>query len=211
MNRCLLVALLLVRCTAPAAELQAEGAVDTRIGLGQRWDVILHNRARVHATTGEWFDVSLVPIFRYRAHPRVRVLAGHFFTGYDFEESGWSREHRPFFGAEAALPREHFTLASRTLMERFFLPERSDFNRYRQRFRIIGRHSLTPYGNVEFFMDARGLRTVRYGTGVRKNLGKLHGIEFSYWYETAKLTGGGVRHVIVMTFHVNFRGLAPDI
>ena len=207
----LLLALLLFAGIVPAAELQAEGAIDTRVGLSRRWDVILHNRARVRATENHWFDVSLVPVFRYKAHRSVTIMGGSFFTWFDFPGSGWKNVYRPFFGPEMTLRHERFLVTSRTLAERFFTTGGADRNRYRQRFRLIGRGALTPYAGVEFFFDNDGFLTTRYSAGARKDLGKEHGLEFGYWYETRKLTEGGVRHMIVATFHFNFKGLAPDI
>lgn len=208
--RFLLVSLLFA-ISVQAAELQAEGAVDTRIGLSRRWDVVLHNRARMLATEGDWFDVSLIPIFRYRAHRKVTVLAGHFFTWYDFGESGWSNVYRPFGGAEFTQRYKRINLASRTLVERFFVTGGRDRNRYRQRFRLTANGSWAPYGSVEFFFDNNGFLTTRYGTGIRKNLSERDGIEFGYWYEAGKLADRGIRHMVVATFHLNFKGFAPDI
>ena len=211
MARRLLLALMLLAGPASAAELQAEGAVDTRIGLSRRWDVILHNRARVKATENHWFDVSLVPIVRFQAHPNVTVMAGHFLTRQDSPETGWKNVYRPFGGLEAVLRREPFDLASRTLFERFCVIGGRDSNRYRHRFRLIGNGTMTPYASIEFFFSNDGFLNTRYGAGVRKNLHGRHGIEFGYWYETRKLVEGGIRHMIVTTFHFNFKGLAPDI
>lgn len=195
-----------------AAELHADGAVDTRIGLGTRWDVIVHNRARVVAKTGDWYDVSLIPILRYQVHPRVTVFGGSFFTWCDFPNTGWRRVDRPFIGVEPAIFKgERFMLTSRTGYERFMVHDGPDYNRCRQRVRITGNGKWSPYASIEFFFTNQGFATTRYGTGVRRDLGRHDGIEFFYWYETGKITEGGIRHMISVTFHLRFKGFAPNL
>ncbi len=195
-----------------ATQLQADGAIDTRFGLSERWDVVLHNRARVKAVRNEWFDVSLVPTFRYRAHPRVQLFGGAFFTWYDYGYEDRTKVARPFAGVEPTiLQAGKVSVLSRTTYERFFVgDQRSDYNRYRQRFRVLARGKWSPYANLEFFFLDDGIATTRYGVGVRRDLGKRDGVEVGYWYEAADVAGRGVRHMINATFHLNFKGLAPD-
>jgi len=202
---------LLLAPAVRAAELHADGAVDMRIGLGRKWDVVLHNRARVRAASNDWYDVSLVPIFRYQARPNLQLSGGTFATWLDVPAVGWRHTIRPFAGMEPSLRQGSLTVASRTGYERFLVLGGSDFNRYRQRFRIIGnRSSWTPYANIEFLLTNDGLSSTRYGAGARKDIGPHSGVEFSYWYEASGLAGTGVRHMISATLHVRFKGLAPD-
>ncbi len=195
-----------------SAELHNDVAFDTRIGLSRKWDVVLHNRARVVTARNEWYDISAVPTFRYQAHPRAQLFGGAFVTRTDFAD-GAAPVVRPFAGVEPVLiEADSLTVSSRTGYERFIAFERHpDFNRYRQRFRIRGDSKWTPYANVEFFFLNDGLDTTRYGVGFRRDLSERNGIEIGYWYEASDLTGRGIRHMITTTFHLNFKGLAPDL
>ncbi len=204
------VPLLLLGCEVFATEPHAEAALDANIELGEKTDLILHNRARVRMETNEWYDISLIPFLSYKAHPNLTVFGGSFFTW--FSETGSDHDNfiRPFGGVEPALHRESLSLAARTTYERFVGIGEPDFSRYRQRFRIIGNNSWTPYANVEFFWTGEGFASTRYGVGFRRDLGKRNGIEISYWYEARRLADGGLRQVVVLTYHLNFKGLAPD-
>lgn len=194
------------------AEVHAEAAFDTRIGLSRRSDIVLHNRARVRASSGNWYDVSLIPIYRYKVNNNLMLFGGSFFTWIRPANSEASRALvvRPFGGVEPSLHWERWSLAARSGYERFLAIDGPDYNRYRQRFRIIRRNGWTPYGNIELFWLNSGHSTTRYGAGFRRDFGKRDGIEFTYWYETRIFTGGGIRHVFAVTFHLNFKGLAPD-
>jgi hypothetical protein len=200
---------LLLAASAEAAELHADGAVDTRIGLSSKWDVVLHNRARVRAKQNDWYDVSLIPIFRYQTRENLQLYGGAFFTWYEFP-SGRRNVVRPMAGVEPSIRRGSVTLASRTGFERFLDIDGPDYNRYRQRFRVARRGSWTPYASIELFFTHDGLGTTRYGAGARRDIGRRNGIEFFYWYEARDFAGRGVRHVLSTTLHFNFKGLAPD-
>lgn len=202
---------LLVSATAGAEELQTDGAMDFRVGLAQRWDVLVHNRARVRATQNDWYDVSLIPIFRYQWRPHVQLAAGAFFSWFEYPNNDWQRHVRPILAIEPSFARRHFDVTTRTQYERFMITQRGDYNRYRQRFRLsTGRH-WAPYGSVEVFFTNEGYATTRYGAGLRRNLGRRDAIEFGYWYETQKLCDYGIRHMFYTTFTINFQGFAPDL
>jgi hypothetical protein len=204
-----LLFLFLFSLTVSATELHGDGAVDTHIRLNRKWDVVLHSRARVRVTQDDWYDISLVPIFTYQAHRNVQFSTGTFFTRTE-TKSRWRNVARPFVAVEPSIRKGRVTLASRTGYERFVVFNGADYNRYRQRFRVVGNGSWKPYASTEFFLTNAGLATTRYGVGVRKDIGKHDGIEFFYWYEARDLAGTGVRHVLSVTLHLRFAGLAPD-
>jgi hypothetical protein len=203
--------LLLAAASGRAGELQTDGAVDFRIGLGRRWDVLVHNRARVRATQNDWYDVSLIPIFRYQWRRNVQLGAGAFFSWFEYPNNNWQRHVRPVFYLEPSFRWSQATFALRTQYERFLITNRPDCNRYRQRFRVSNGRTWAPYGSIEFFFTNHGYATTRYGAGVRRNLGKRNAIEWGYWYETRRLHDYGMRHMIHTTFTINFQGFAPDL
>lgn len=193
-------------------DLHHDFAFDTRVGLGAKWDVVLHNRARFVTATHDWYDASVIPIFRYQVHPRVRLYGGTYVTWADFGISDWVRVTRPYAGVEPTVfQSERVSVTSRTGYDRIIASEgHPDFNRYRQRFRIRGHGKWSPYANVEFLFRNDGLSSTRYAIGFRRNLSRHNGLEIGYWYQRNDLTGPGIRHVIKTTFHLNFKGLAPD-
>lgn len=208
--RLLAFVLLLARSGLPA-ELQSDGAIDVRVGLRQRWDVLVRNRARVRSASNDWYDVSIVPIFRYQWRPNIQLAAGAFFSWFEYPNNDWQRVFRPLVAIEPTLFRKPVTLALRTQYERYLITERADFNRYRQRFRVSRGRVWSPYGSIEFFFTNRGYATTRYGAGLRRNIQKRDSVEFGYWYESRKLLDHGIRHMVSMTFTFNFQGFAPDL
>lgn len=207
----LLPLFLLLPMSAAAAELQSDGAVDFRIGLSRRWDVLVHNRARVRSTSNDWYDVSIIPIFRYQWRPKVQLAAGAFISWFEYPNNDWQRHFRPIVAIEPTVLRKPVTLALRTQYERFMITERPDYNRYRQRFRVSRGRQWSPYASIEFFFTDHGYATTRYGTGLRRNINKRDSVEFGYWYETRRLNDYGIRHMFYTTFIFNFQGFAPDL
>jgi hypothetical protein len=200
--------LLALRAKAPGAAVQADGTVDTRVGLGYKWDIVIHNRARVRARQNDWYDFSSIPIVRYQAPHEVQLSGGAFFSRYEYMD-GWKNVCRPIVAFEPSwgLPKG-LTLASRTAYERFMIYGGTDYNRYRQRLRLSWAGGWALYGGAEAFFTDHGYAITRYGGGVKRNLGKRDSIEFYYWYETRRLNGPGVRHMFATTFTVNFQGFA---
>lgn len=209
--RALAAFLLLAAAAAPGAELQSDGAIDFRIGLSSRWDVLVRNRARVRATQNDWYDVSLIPIFRYQWRRNVQLGAGAFFSWFEYPNNNWQRHVRPVLSIEPAFCWGKATFTARTQYERFLITNRADYNRYRQRFRASAGNTWAPYGSLEFFFTNQGYATTRYGAGLRRKLGKRDAIEWGYWYETRRLHDYGIRHMFYTTFSVNFQGFAPDL
>lgn len=206
---CVLLLLLLPARSRPA-ELQADGAIDARIGLNRRWDVLVHNRSRVRAKQNDWYDVSTIPIFRYQAYGNIQISAGAFLSRFEYKD-GWKNVCRPIVAVEPSWNRERLTLAIRSAYERFMILRGADYNRYRQRVRLIRNAAWSPYAGAEAFFTNQGWATTRYGTGVKRNFGKRDSIEFGYWYEAKSFAGAGVRHMFVTTFTVNFQGFAPGL
>ena len=209
-SRWLILLLLLVTKTR-AAEIQADGAIDTRIGLARKWDVLVHNRSRVRAKQNDWYDISIIPLFRFQATDTVQLIAGAFLSRLEYPD-GWKNVGRPFLAVEPRLIRkERFAVSSRSAYERFFIFRGADYNRYRQRFRVTRDGLWAPYASAEGFYTNHGWATTRYGAGLKRNLGKRDSIEFGYWYETKRFIGPGARHMFLTTFTVNFQGFAPDL
>jgi hypothetical protein len=202
---------LLAGTAAFAGELQSDGALDFRVGLSSRWDVLVHNRARVRAAQNDWYDVSIIPIFRYQWRRNVQVGAGAFFTWYEYPNNDWQRHVRPVLSIEPSFRWSKAVFTLRTQYERFLITNRADYNRYRQRFRASAGNSWAPYGSVELFFTNHGHATTRYGGGLRRKLGKRDAIEWGYWYETRRLHDVGLRHMFYTTFSINFQGFAPDL
>ncbi|MCW5978891.1 MAG: DUF2490 domain-containing protein [Bryobacteraceae bacterium] len=201
---------LLLLATRVGAEVQADGAIDARIGLSRAWDVLVHNRARVKAAQNDWYDVSSVPIFRYQATRDVQFSAGAFLSRTEYK-GGWKNVFRPTVSLERTWRGEHFALGARTGYERFFIFRGLDYNRYRERLRFSRNGRWSPYAGTEAFFTDHGWATTRWGCGVKRNLGRRDAIEFGYWYETKRFMGPGIRHMFVTTFSINFQGFAPQL
>ena len=200
--------LILVASTTWGAELQADAAVDLRVFLSRNWDLLIHNRARVQAAESHWYDVSVIPILRYKARPNLQLYGGAFLTRYDFPAAGWRTVYRPVVGVEPSLRCGRVTLASRTGYERFLVTRGTDFNRYRERIRVSGSGPWAPYASVEAFFTSHGWATTRYGAGLHHDIDKHCGIEFFYWYEAREFAGAGTRHMLSTTLYFNLR--TPD-
>lgn len=194
------------------AEWQNEAAVNTGVGLSSRWQLTVYTRGRMVTGARQWNDVSIVPRLQYRFRPRMNILLGHFHTWALGRDEAWHETDRPYAGVEFGLWRtRQWTLSHRTLWERFFVHGGPDWNRYRTQLQLYGQlRPYHPYASVEAFFDQHGSRTTRYRSGLRIDVGRHHGIEFGYWYERRKVAEPGLRHMLVVSVHLYFPGLAPD-
>lgn len=195
-----------------ASELQGEASVNVGLGLSRRWTLTVYQRGRMRLSEAQWFDVSTVPRLRASLGSRVSLELGHFVTKLRDSRGDWHTVNRPYAGPEILLWRhESWRITSRALYERFLVSQGKDYNRYRTRLQLDKRTKpYHPFASAEWFFDAHGVRSTRYRAGLRRDLGRHHGIEGSYWYETRAVTGPGLRHMFTVTLHLYFPGLAPD-
>lgn len=185
-----------------AAELQTQHAADTSLNSG-RWSVVLHTRLRARAETLDLYQFRVGPIIEYGLTARTSLVGGYYLTRNEAAPRVWSSTHRPFAGVEFAIARRRLALDSRSLIERFYVPGRRDFNRYRQRLWVTrNAPGGGPYGSVEGLFDAEGLRSVRYGGGWRIGPRGAVSIDFGYFYETRRSTEGGNRQMLLTTVHI---------
>ena len=189
-----------------AAEFHAEPSIALRYVFSGKWDLVVQSRARVVAKDNHWYDVAVYPTVRYQAHPRVRVLGGSYVGWVHFLEADHWRVYRLFGGVEPTVyDGEKVQLISRTVYERFLIEgPLPDFNRYRQRFRLRWVNSWSPYISAEVFFRDKGVTKSRYGVGVRRAFVRKTSIDIAYWYEARKFSGAGIRHMLSLTWNVNF-------
>jgi hypothetical protein len=100
----------------------------------------------------------------------------------------------------------------RSLIERFAIAPEPDYFRFRNRFRIVRPGDTAPYAGIEVFVDAHGLRSMRYSIGLRRGLGKDFVIEFGYFFEDRRPMPAGERHMFSTSFHWHnkTRRIDPD-
>ena len=200
------VLILFIVLPLAGAEFHAEPSIALRYVFSNKWDIVVGGRARVVAGDNYWYDLSVYPFLRYQAHPRVRIYGGGFVTWVDVLDRRRSRLYRVSGGVEPTLyDGERVQLISRTGYERFFLPGLlPDFNRYRQRFRLRWVNRWSPYISAEVFFRNSGVSKSRYGVGARHRFVRRTSIDIAYWYEAVDLAGAGIRHMLALTWNVNF-------
>ena len=203
-----LITFLLLAPLSRADDLQVEAALNASVGLSRKWDVTLRTRARIRPSEREVADASIIPVFGYQAHRNVLLYFGNYFTRRNLRGVGTSTVFRPVAGIEPVLVRERFSVEFRTGYERLVVLRAQDFNRYRQRVRVIGNSSWAPSAGVELFFTNEGHTKTRYAAGVERKIGDNHSVEFGYRFERRELLEN--RHMIFATFNLNFKGLAPD-
>jgi len=200
------VLILFIVLPLAGAEFHAEPAIALRYVFSSKWDLIVRNRARVVTKDNNWYDLSVYPYVRYQAHPRVRISGGMYVTWADFLADSRTRSYRVFGAVEPTVYHgRKVWLLSRTRYERFLRTGGvADFNRYRQRLRLRWVNSWSPYISAEVFFRNDGVTKSRYGVGVRRAFVRKTSIDIVYWYEARELWGQGIRHMLSLTWNVNF-------
>jgi hypothetical protein len=98
----------------------------------------------------------------------------------------------------------------RSLIERHALISGPDFTRFRNRIRITPPGQTAPYAGVEVFVDAGGLRSLRYSAGLRRKVAENLFMDIGYFYEDGRSGGVPNRHMIGTTIHWRDRSTRID-
>ena len=198
-GRPLLLAVLSIRCSA--AELANWGYVEASLYRAKRLEISAHSRVRAGVSDG-FIDVRCGPVLYLHASDRVTGIAGAYETVAESQRA-WMRTERPFAGVNwDALNHASFSLKSRTLVERFFNSAEQDFTRYRERLRLEWGSNWRPYASVEALADNHGLRSKRFGAGIKWSATAGLRIVLGYLYDQRAARVGGSSHVIVTSFHL---------
>jgi Protein of unknown function (DUF2490) len=182
-----------------SAEIQTQHVFDTSVKR-DRFELLWHFRVRTKPEGGGLFQVRTGPILEFDLNERVTLIAGYYFTR-EQNERHWTTINRPFAGGEVMVWGRAVEVDWRSLLERFAIAHEPDYFRFRNRFRISPPGTTAPYVGVEFFVDAKGLRSIRYSAGLRRALGKDFIIEFGYFFEDRRPTPAGERHMFSTSFH----------
>jgi hypothetical protein len=194
-----------------SAEIQSQHVFDSSVKRG-RFELLWHFRVRTKPDGGGLFQVRTGPIFEFDVHDRLTFIAGYYFTR-EKNESRWTTINVPFAGGEIMLwGRRTVEVDWRSLLERFAIAVEPDYFRFRNRFRISRPGETAPYAGVELFVDANGLRSVRYSVGLRRALSKDFVVEFGYFFDDRRPTPAGERHMFSTSFHWHnkSRRIDPD-
>jgi hypothetical protein len=193
-----------------SAETQTQHAFDTSVAL-KRFNVLWHLRARTKPEGGGLFQIRTGPIFEIDLNERVTLIAGSYFTR-EQEENTWTVVNRPFTGGEIMLWSHRVEVDWRSLLERFVVQQENDYFRFRNRFRISPPGRTAPYAGVEIFVDATGLRGVRYSAGLRRTFDEEFIVDFGYFFEDRRPAPSGERHMFSTSFHWRnkIRRIDPD-
>lgn len=207
MRRTLRRAALLLLAAAPylpAGEVWSWHAVDLTVLKSSRAEVVLHGRLR----TGRDFTTvqqgRTGVISRFAMPRRVSLIGGYYYGREEDSAEDWRNLHRVFGGLETLVYRTGgIAVDTRGLVERFFVPDRGQFTRYRHRFRLGTQKPLGPYLSSEWFFDADGYLSSRNGAGLRWRFSRAATVEFGYLYDARRSTVGEPRHVVVTQFRID--------
>ena len=126
------------------------------------------------------------------------MIGGYYYGKEEDSAEDWRNFHRLFIGIEVPLYRGlGLRLDTRGIVERFFVVDSPQFSRYRHRVRLRSERRLGPYIASEWFFDANGYLSGRYGAGVRWKYAESGAFEIGYLYDARRPTIGEPRHVIV--------------
>jgi hypothetical protein len=89
----------------------------------------------------------------------------------------------------------------RSMLERHFVISGRDYTRFRNRVRISPPGSTAPYIGVEVFVDADGLRSMRYSAGIRRTIAEELLVDIGYFFEDRRPGADPDRHVLGTTIH----------
>lgn len=152
------------------------------------------------------------PLYHGRLGPILQVpLHGlNLIAGYYFQETSRPKEiedsHRTFLGVDLPVRTGALAISTRALWERFFIPGKPNFSRYRQMVRFqktMGK--WMPQGYVEVFFDAHGASALRPSFSVRRELNRSTRFDVGYFYDLRRHDLGGGRHVIFTTVRFQLR------
>jgi len=167
---------------AAAGELWAWHALDATILKTASTEVTLRGRLRIGRGTVQQGRAGVIT---KTGIPRRATLIGGYYYGKEEDSAeDWRNFHRLFIGMETPLLRSHgLRLDTRGIVERFFVADRPQFSRSRHRIRLRTERRLGPYIASEWFFDADGYLSGRYGAGVRWKYAESGALETGYRYD----------------------------
>ena len=179
-----------------AGEIWSWHAVDATVLNTSKTAVTLHGRLRLGRGTvqqGRAGVIAKIDILR-----GAILIGGYYYGKEEDSAEDWRNFHRLFIGMEMPFLRSHgLRLDTRGIVERFFVADRQQFSRYRHRIRLRTERRLGPYVSSEWFFDADGYLSGRYGAGVRWKYAESVAFEIGYLYDVRRQGIGEPRHVIV--------------
>ena len=189
-------------------ELQTQHVFDSSVAIGPL-EPLWHIRVRTTPEGGGVAQIRTGPIFNFDVHDRATLIVGYYYTRAK-EKGFWSTTHRCFGGMEGVLWNRKVEIDGRSLIERHARVSGPDFTRFRNRIRITPPGQTAPYGGVEIFVDAGGLRSVRYSTGLRRKFAENVFVDIGYFYEDGRSPAVPNRHMIGTTLHWRDRSTRID-
>lgn len=195
-------------CLTVSAEVQTQHILDSSVKIG-RFEPLWHFRVRTTPAGGGLAQIRTGPIFNIDLHERATVVLGYYYTRAK-EEGFWSTTHRSFGGVEGVLWNRKIEIDGRSMIERHSVIPGADFTRFRNRLRLTPPGTTAPYTGVEVFIDAGGLRSIRYSAGVRRKVAENVFVDIGYFYEDGRNPAVSNRHMIGTTLHWRDRSTRID-
>jgi hypothetical protein len=190
---------LCLTCFAAHADVQTQHILDSSVTIGPV-EPLWHFRVRTSPQGGGVSQIRTGPILNFTVHDRATLIGGYYYTRAK-EERSWTTTHRSFGGLEVAAWERRVEIDVRSLMERFSVLSASDYTRLRNRIRISPPGATAPYIGVEAFVDADGLRSMRYSAGIRRTITDELIVDIGYFYENRRSATGSDRHMLGTTIH----------
>lgn len=186
---------------AVAGEVWSWHSMDVSVVKTAKAEVILHGRLRTGNSFGT-LQQGRAGVFTRFPFPRAGTLVGGYYYGKEEDSANaWQNSHRVFAGIEVPVYGGHgVAVDTRGVVERFFVADSPGSSRYRHRLRLRTAGRLGPYVSTEWFFDANGYLSGRYGAGLRWRCAESGTLEFGYLYDARRPTIGEPRHVIVTQF-----------
>jgi hypothetical protein len=181
------------------AEVQTQHIVDTSLAIGPV-EPLWHFRVRTTPQGGGVSQIRTGPILNFDVHSRVTVIGGYYYSRAK-EEDSWKITHRAFGGVEAVAWKRKAEVDVRSLLERFTVISAPDYSRFRNRIRVSPAGATAPYAGLEVFVDATGLRSLRYSAGIRREITDELIVDFGYFYEHGRSSAVSNRHMFGTTIH----------
>ena len=207
-SRSISLYLLFSVCLTGQGQLQTQHIFDSSAAIGPV-EPLWHVRIRTTPEGGGVAQIRIGPILNFDVHDRATVIAGYYYTRAK-EEGFWSTTHRSFGGVEGVLWNRKVEIDGRSMLERHALASKPDFTRFRNRIRITPPGSTAPYAGVEVFVDAAGLRSVRYSAGLRRTTTENLIVDIGYFYENGRSPSVANRHMVITTVHWRDRSTRID-
>ena len=190
------------------AEVQTQHIFDSSVAIGPV-EPLWHFRVRTTPEGGGVAQIRTGPIFNIDVQERITVIAGYYYTRAK-QPGSWSTTHRSFGGVEGVLWNRRVEIDGRSLLERHTRINGPDFTRFRNRVRFTPPGNTAPYAGVEVFVDAGGLRSVRYSAGLRRTIGGNLSVDLGYFFEDGRSRAVADRHMVGTTIHWRDRSTRID-